>query len=529
VLQRGITKAYSELLATNTAKLKISRMEFLQEMLSLEPLAHPGAIASVLILTVMFLYWYGTRGFADLKKLNVPGPKPVPYFGNFLETRKYGVLHLMCLDYSKKYGKVFAMCLGGKPTLVVADPEMLKQIMIKDFPNFRNRFQMQFPGHPFEKNLLEAKDETWKRIRSTLTPTFSAGKMKLMLPLIEKSCDTLMEKLEKIADSDQSVNMLDWFSKLTLEAILSTAFGVDANIQMGENTETLEKAKALFEVPFMVRLIARLPFGKLLLKIMSSVRGNPAIYLGDVVKEIIKTRRQQGLTGRKDLLHLMMTANEETTVEGVSKLSDDEIVAQSIIFLLAGYETSSNTLSFILYHLALNSDVQDKLRTEIKETVESNAKRKSLYELAQNMEYLDCVIKESQRLCPAAPHVNRECCEDYDLNGIHIPAGTEIMIPIYVLHHDPDAWQNPEKFDPERFRGPAKDARHAFQFLPFGAGPRNCIGMRFALMEVKIALVRILMKYKFVASPETQVPLEIREGITLSAKDGVLIRVQSTN
>jgi len=328
---------------------------------------------------------------------------------------------------------------------------------------------------------------------------------------------------------DQSVNMLDWFSKLTLEAILSTAFGVDANIQMGENTETLEKAKALFEVPFMVRLIARLPFGKLLLKIMSSVRGNPAIYLGDVVKEIIKTRRQQGLTGRKDLLHLMMTANEETTVEGVSKLSDDEIVAQSIIFLLAGYETSSNTLSFILYHLALNSDVQDKLRTEIKETVESNAKRKSLYELAQNMEYLDCVIKESQRLCPAAPHVNRECCEDYDLNGIHIPAGTEIMIPIYVLHHDPDAWQNPEKFDPERFRGPAKDARHAFQFLPFGAGPRNCIGMRFALMEVKIALVRILMKYKFVASPETQVPLEIREGITLSAKDGVLIRVQSTN
>ena len=323
--------------------------------------------------------------------------------------------------------------------------------------------------------------------------------------------------------------MLDWFSKLTLEVILSTAFGVDANIQTGENTETLEKAKALFEVPFVVRLIARLPFGKLLLEIMTVIRGNPATYLGDVVKEIIKSRRQQGLTGRKDLLHLMMTANEETTAKGVSKLSDEEIVAQSIIFLLAGYETSSNTLSFFLYHLALNPDVQDKLRTEIKEAVESNAKRKSLHELAQNMEYLDCVIKESQRLCPAAPQVNRECCKDYDINGIHIPAGTEIVIPIYVLHHDPDAWQDPEKFDPERFRGPAKDARHAFQFLPFGAGPRNCIGMRFAMMEVKIALVRILMKYKFVASPETQVPLEIREGITLSAKDGVLIRVQSIN
>ena len=340
---------------------------------------------------------------------------------------------------------------------------------------------------------------------------------------------TILTFVVIICVTDQSVNMLDWFNKLTLEVILSTAFGVDANIQMGENTKTLEKAKALLEVPSIVRLIARLSFGKLLLQIISSIRGNPATYLGSVVKEIIKSRRQQGVTGRKDLLHLMMTANEETTVEGVSKLSDEEIVAQSIIFLLAGYETSSNTLSFLLYHLALNPDVQDKLRTEIKEAVESNAKRKSLYELAQNMEYLDCVLKESQRLCPAAPQVNRECCEDYDLNGIHIPAGTEILIPIYVLHHDPDAWQDPEKFNPERFRGPAKDARHAFQFLPFGAGPRNCIGMRFALMELKMALVRILMKYKFVASPETQVPLEIREGITMSAKDGVLIRVQSTN
>ena len=328
---------------------------------------------------------------------------------------------------------------------------------------------------------------------------------------------------------DQSVDMLDWFSKLTLEVILSTAFGVDTNVQMGENTKVLEKAKALFAVPSIVRQLDRLPFGYLLFKLISSLYGNEPTYLGDVVREIIKTRRQQGLTGRKDLLHLMMVANEETTVEGASRLSDEEIVAQSVIFLLAGYETSSNTLSFTLYYLAVNPDVQDKLRAEINEAMESNARKKPLFEVAQNIEYLDCVIKESQRLCPAAALVNRECTEDFDLNGIHIPAGTEIIIPFYVLHHDPDAWQNPEKFDPERFRSPAKDTRHAFQFLPFGAGPRNCIGMRFALMEVKMALVRILMKYKFVASPETQVPLEIREGITLSAKDGVLVRVQSAS
>ncbi|KAL9967761.1 hypothetical protein ACROYT_G026053 [Oculina patagonica] len=224
----------------------------------------------------------------------------------------------------------------------------------------------------------------------------------------------------------------------------------------------------------------------------------------------------------------MMTANEETTVEGVSRLSDEEIVAQAVVFLLAGYETSSNTLAFTTYFLALNPDVQDKLRAEIKEAMESNARKKPLFEVAQNMEYLDCVIKESQRLCPPGALTNRVCSEDFDLNVIHIPAGTEVVVAIYALHHDPDAWQDPEKFDPERFRGPSKDTRHVFQFIPFGAGPRNCIGMRFALMEIKIALVRILMKYKLVASPETQVPLKINAGLTLSAKDGVLVRVQST-
>jgi len=322
------------------------------------------------------------------------------------------------------------------------------------------------------------------------------------------------------------VDVMDWFSQLTFEVILSTAFGIEANIQMGENTEILQKAQAIFRIPLIVRQIGRLPFGTLFFSLMGAVFGNQPTYFLGIVDEIIKSRRQQGLTVRKDLLQLMMMAKDETTVEGVSRLTDEEIVAQTVFFLLAGYETSSNTLSFTAYFLATNPDIQEKLRTEIKEAMESNTDI-SLYDLTHSIEYLDCVIKESQRMCPPGAQSNRECSEDYDLNGIHIPAGTEIVIPIYALHHDPDAWLNPEMFDPERFRGPSKDAIHAFQFLPFGAGPRNCIGMRFALMEIKIALVKILLKYKFVQSPETQVPLVLHPGGTLSARDGVHVRVES--
>ena len=178
-------------------------MQSLQDIFSLKFLAHPAVFATLSLLVVLlFLYWCGTRGFADLKILNVPHvPKPVPFLGNFLDARKYNGMHLMYLDYAKKYGKVFAICLGAKPSLVVADPDLLKLILIKDFPNFRDRYIVQFPGAPFNKNVFHSQGDSWKRIRNILTPTFSAGKMKLMVPLMEKSCDTLMQKLENIADT----------------------------------------------------------------------------------------------------------------------------------------------------------------------------------------------------------------------------------------------------------------------------------------------------------------------------------------
>ena len=321
--------------------------------------------------------------------------------------------------------------------------------------------------------------------------------------------------------------MLNWLSKLTLEVILSTAFGLEAEVQNGKDNELLTEGKKFFSTPQIIRQISRLPFGPALLRFLAMLRRQRPEYFQEVATEILKARRQQGFSGRKDLLDLMMHATDETTTEGVSRLSDEEVVAQSVVFLLAGYETSSNTLAFTLYYLVVNPEMQEKLRTQITEALETNAKKGCLYDIVKNIDYLDCVIKESQRLCPPAVHVNRECYEDFDLSGIHIPAGTEVVIPIYALHHDPSAWEDPEKFDPERFRGERKDTRHPFQFVPFGGGPRNCIGMRFALLEIKIALVKILSKYKFVRSAKTQVPLMLHAGGALSAKGGVLVRVES--
>jgi len=346
-----------------------------------------------------------------------------------------------------------------------------------------------------------------------------------MVPLIEESCDVFLTKLGKIAGTGKSVNVMDWYSSLTLEVILSTAFGIKADVQTDPDEKFLKKARASFRFPFILRILGRMPILKTILRLMLRLRGSMG-YFGKIALEMIRQRREEGDSQRQDLMQLMLTAHEESMVQGVSKLTDEEIVAQCVAFLLGGHETSMITLSTTSYLLALNVEIQEKLRKEIRQHMKMNPSA-SLYELSHGIEYLDCVISETQRLYPPAHQLNRECTQDCNINGIPIPEGMEIIIPFYALHHDPDAWEDPEKFDPERFRGPTKDTRHPYQFLPFGAGPRSCIGMRFALMEIKIALVKILMKYKLVRSPDTQVPMVMHAGNTLSPRNGVHLRIES--
>lgn len=323
--------------------------------------------------------------------------------------------------------------------------------------------------------------------------------------------------------SGSSIDMFSWYSKMTFEVILSSAFGIKSDVQRNPDNEFLLKARSIFHPPAILMMLMALPGARFLRGFFSQSASSLGYFL-DLGDKIIRMRRE-GKDERQDLIQLMLSAHDP---EGGNKggLSDDEITAQSATFLLAGHETSSNTLTFITYHLAVNPDIQEKLRQEIVASFKENPE-KSLYEQCFGIEYLDCVINETLRLNPPAHVMTRVCNKTCTINGVTIPEGTEVKYPIYALHHDPELWTHPEKFDPNRFLSPAKDVIHPFQFLPFGGGPRTCIGMRFAMLEIKMTLIKILCKYKFVRSPETQVPLKVVSGITLTSKDGLHIRMEA--
>lgn len=164
---------------------------------------------------IALLYWCGTYHFPVLKKLGVPGPKPWPFLGNILEMNRFGGLHAMLLANMKLYGKTFGVCVGRLPTLVVADPEVLKQILVKDFTSFRNRPDSRNPPPPLQCGLMAAKNEQWKRIRGILTPSYTSAKVKQMIPLMEDAVKVLLTKLEKLADTGRYSNVTEVGQRVT--------------------------------------------------------------------------------------------------------------------------------------------------------------------------------------------------------------------------------------------------------------------------------------------------------------------------
>ncbi|NWI63515.1 CP3A9 protein, partial [Todus mexicanus] len=480
---------------------------------------------------------YGTWPFGLFKKLGIPGPRPLPFFGTCLEYRK-GFLEFDT-ECFKKYGKIWGIYDGRQPVLGVLDPQIIKSVLVKDcYTTFTNRRHVDLAGE-LSNAVSLAEDEQWKRIRTVLSPTFTSGKLKEMFPIMKHYGETLVKNVRKRVDKDNTLSVKDIFGSYSMDVVTSTSFGVNIDSMNNPKDPFVREMQKLVKFEFfdpIFILTFVFPFvGPLLAKMNVNFFPKSAVnFFLRSISKIKEDREKETHKGRVDFLQLMIESQKSTSQgsNGASHsykaLTDSEILSQAFIFIFAGYEPTSNTLCYLAYELAMHPDVQQKLLEEI-DTVLPN-KAPLTYEAMMQLEYLDMTINETLRLFPIGGRLERTCKRDVEINGVTIPKGTIVMIPPYVLHRDPEYWPNPDEFRPERFSKENKDGIDPYTYLPFGAGPRNCIGMRFALLTLKVAITILLQNFTFQTCKETQIPLKLSsQGLLRPEKPIILKLVPRTN
>ncbi|CAM4580869.1 unnamed protein product [Leuciscus chuanchicus] len=517
------------------------------------------------LLFLGLLYWYSIAPFSTLERCGIKHPKPFPFFGNLMMFRN-GFFQAQT-DLINKYGRICGYYIARRPIVIIADPDMLRQVMVKEFNKFPNRMATRGITKPMSDSLIMLRDEQWKRVRSILTPTFSAAKMKEMVPLINTATETLLRNLKSNAESGNSFNIHKCFGCFTMDVIASVAFGTQVDSQNNPDDPFVHQASKFFAFtffkPIMIFILAfpflLQPFAALL---PNKSRDEMNSFFIQCIQKMIKQRDDlHPEQRRRDFLQMMLDVrtsnkclslehfdvvndadeqssteqrmdnaqedvpgNESTKrVQQKRMMTEDEIVGQAFIFLLAGYETSSNTLAFTCYLLALYPECQKKLQEEVDEFFSKH--ETADYTNVQELKYLDLVICESLRLYPPAFRFARDVEQDCVVNGQLLPKGSSLEIPTGFLHYDPEHWTEPTKFIPERFTPEAKASRHPFVYLPFGAGPRSCVGMRLAQLEIKVALVHIFRRFNVVACEDTEVPLELKSNTTLGPKNGIFVKI----
>ncbi|CAH1233402.1 CYP3A5 [Branchiostoma lanceolatum] len=486
-------------------------------------------------LCAVLLYLYLVWPYSAFKDVGIPGPKPVPLFGNYLSYGKsVGQFDRECY---KKFNKVYGIFEGRQPIMMVGDLELVRDITVRETNNFTNRRVLEGQGEIIAKGLTMLKDEEWRRFRSAISPAFSSVKLKQMALVMEKYADNFVDNLDESAKQDAMFNMKELAGAYTMDVIAGTAFGVDVDSLHDPNNPFITNAKKRFDInlfnPFMIILFLFPQLGKVLLHFGVTLFPTEVIdFFNAAVDNVINMRGgNEDDAKRVDFLQLLIKAHNEELDRGVSHelvkhgVSKKAIKRESVLFWLGGYETTSNVISCTAYNLALHQEVQDRVIKEVDAVIEKRGKLD--YEALMEMPFLEMCVNETLRMFPASQRLERVCNKDTEIKGLHIPAGTVVNIPAYAIHHDEEIWPEPDKFKPERFSKEEKEARDPYAFLPFGSGPRNCVGMRLAQLELRFALAKALQKFRLVPCDRTVVPIRIKNTLSNQIEDGVWLKVEA--
>ncbi|CAL7948658.1 unnamed protein product [Xylocopa violacea] len=490
------------------------------------------SIALSLVAVSIAIYYYVRKKYDLFKKYGIPHIPPSPVLGNMgplltkKKTMKEMIDDIYNLEPEAKYVGLYEFLT---PIIMIRDLDLIKAISTKNFDHFPDHrpFVNDDSNPLFSKMLFTQTGDRWREERTMLSPTFTSSKIKNMFRLMTSCAERFTDWLANLPENDREKEMKELLSMYANDVITGCVYGA--------NVDTRKDPKNVFYV--YARIATRFTSFMVMLKLllyrhapwiakafrMRFINSRIEKFFKDVVTETVKERERTGAQ-QPNVIQLMMNTKSRKA-EGRA-FSMESIAAHAFTFFFGGFDSVSTQFCFVIRMLAEHPDVQRKLQEEIEEALEKGNGQIS-YEVMHEMKYLDAVINETMRLYAIVPFLDRVCTSEYELppavpgaKPFTVRPGMILWIPSISIQRDPKYFEDPQKFDPDRFLQNGKRILSSGAFLAFGIGPRMCIGNRFALTEIKVLLCHFLARCNVLVGSKTTVPLKLQKGTLSVAVDG---------
>ena len=439
-----------------------------------------------------------------------PGPRGFPVIGNLLQLRADPIRAFS--SAADRYGRIVYMPAGRHHGYMLSDPALIKHVLQDNYRNYHKSPLYARLKESLGEGLVTSEDSLWLRQRRLAQPAFHRDRLEAMLGAMNDAIETTLERWERAADEGRTIDLVADMMDLTQRIIVRTMFSTE----LGSAALVLNRTwpiinQRIGETLWATALETQLP-------LPANIRFHKAVReLDAVVYQIIRDRRRGGSDG-PDLLSMFLSARDEETGE---RMTDRQLRDEVMTMLLAGHETTSLALSWTYFALAEHPEIVDRIAREAADVLDGAWPTMAHIE---RLSYTRMVVQEVLRLYPPAWGFSRVALNDDQIGGYRVHAGSIVFMIPFVLHRRPELWPDPQRFDPDRFSADRVASRPKFAYLPFGGGPRQCIGNQFAMTEASLILARTLRNYRVELVRHQRI--EARPLITLRPHPTIRARIE---
>ncbi|KAI9563273.1 hypothetical protein GHT06_010731 [Daphnia sinensis] len=475
----------------------------------------------------IFYYWKWSRS-RTVRLLNaIPGPKALPVLGNLLDLNVYNedFYKDMGIDWVKMYGPIYRIWLGPRPIVILASAELVQKLLSS------SKYCTQSSDYShlsswLGNSMFMTTGTHWKNRRRIVRPGFHTQNFDSFIDIFNEKSSMCAEEFERIVEAkpDTAIDVTHLMTKCALNIICETA--------MGQTKQETEKEVYLNNMERFCQIFTERVHRPWLsndwIYKMSSLRrecDRCVNALHAFTNKVARDRREmleRCTNNYSD--HFPNSVIEDEKPHLTSRFAIVDRLIEASSRQMKGYDTTSVAMAWFLYLIAKHPENQQLIVDELDSVFSGNRERPCTIQDVPELKYMECCIKETLRLYPSVPSLMRKLIQDVELDGYTIPAGVTIIPIFYAIHHNPCIYPDPEAFKPERFFPENSNGRHPFAFIPFSAGPRNCLGQKYAMMELKVVFANLLRRVQFsVSDPAMSDAAEI--GMTLKPKYGVRLIV----